>query len=141
MKIDLSQWTDSVGRSVRKLQGILNQVWSRQVQVSIKKSQPLTKAVFKYKKVDQKIRPIPSLIPRSMKAQRQFPQDPLRNLPHLPFHPQDFQPAGKITTERIASMGVDENPNLLPEEKKLLKHVIALNERSFAFDEHERGTF
>src|ERR1700753_3984796 len=129
MKIDLSQWTDSVGRSVRKLQGILSQVWSRQVLVSIKNSQPITKAVFKYKKVDKKIRPIPSLIPRNMKAQRQFPQDPLRNLPHLPFPPPNFQPAGKITTEQIAIMGVEKNTNLLPEEKKLLKHIIVLNER------------
>ena len=97
--------------------------------------------VYKYKKVDQKVRPISMITPEEMKSRRQFPNDPLQNLPQLPHHPPKFIPTKKVTEERITALGIDDHNELLPEEKKLLQHVILLNERSIAFSEDERGTF
>ena len=99
------------------------------------------KAAYKYKKVDQKVRPIPGIIPEHQKPRRQFPEDPLRNLPILPFHPPDFTPTARVTAERMESLNIHNHEELWPEERKLLQHVIRLNERSIAFDEDERGTF
>ena len=148
MKINLSQWTEAVGHSVRKWQRSLQKIWVRPIppdppppQDTTEKNDKNTKVVLKYKRVDKKIRPIPSQIPSSMKAQRRFPEDPLRNLPTLPFHPPEFQPTAKVTGERMNAIDIDSNPDLLPEEKKLLKHIIVLNERGVAFSENERGTF
>ena len=148
MKINLSQWTETVGHSVRKWQRSLQKIWVRPIppdpsppQDATEKNDKNTKVVLKYKRVDKKIRPIPSQIPSSMKAQRRFPEDPLRNLPTLPFHPPEFQPTAKVTGERMNAIDIDSNPDLLPEEKKLLKHIIVLNERGVAFSENERGTF
>ena len=41
----------------------------------------------------------------------------------------------------MTSLDIDDNNDLWPEEKKLLKHVLTTNGRSIAFDEQERGTF
>ena len=101
----------------------------------------IPKAVFKYKRVDQKVRPVCMITPESMKTHRQFPYDPLLNLPKLPHHPPTFLPSAKITTERMAGLAIEDHDELLPEERKLLQHVILLNERSIAFTEDERGTF
>ena len=95
----------------------------------------------KYKTVDRKVRPVPGVTPEDTKVTRRFPENPLKNLPTLPVNPPPFKPTLKITKERMESLGIDENEGLLPEERKLLRHIIALNERSIAFDENERGTF
>ena len=97
--------------------------------------------VYKYKRVDQKVRPISMIMPEEMKSRRHFPNDPLQNLPQLPHHPPQFIPTEKVTEERMASLAIEEHDELLPEEKKLLQHIILLNERSIAFSEDERGTF
>ena len=99
------------------------------------------KAAFKYKKVAQKVRPIAAIIPEHLKPKRQFPEDPLRNLPALPYHPPDFIPTTRITAERMEELKIHNHEELWPEERKLLQHVIRINERSIAFDENERGTF
>jgi hypothetical protein len=139
MKLDLSQWTESTVRSARELQSSYNKTWM--MFAPSEKPQHETKRVLKYKKVDKKIRPVPSRIPNEMKVQRQFPHNPLTNLPPLPFHPPEFHPTAKVTTERMSSLALDDNHDLLPEEKKLLQHILVTNERSIAFDEIERGTF
>ena len=139
MKLELSEWVDSVGQYVRMFDRCPKKIWMRPVPQS--KTHPKSKAVLKYKRVDQKIKPIPSHIPAHMKTQRRFPEDPLRNLPTLPYYSPRFRPTARMTTERMDSLNIDENSNLWPEEKKLLKHVLVTNERSIAFDEYERGTF
>ena len=153
MKIDPSKWTKDVGRSIKKMQGNPQKIWIRPIdgehtRQSSTKNDPRTirrpfktKAVLKYKKVDQKIRPVPMLIPESMKVHRKFPRDPLLNLPTMPYHPPQFKPSVRVTEERMADLGIAENIELSSEEKKLLQHVILINERSIAFDEPERGTF
>ena len=99
------------------------------------------KHVLKYKTVDKKVRPVPGITPESTKVTRRFPSDPLRNLPKLPESPKEFVPTAKFTQERMNKLGIDANHHIRPEEQKLLKHVLAINERSIAFDESERGTF
>ena len=102
---------------------------------------PPVKAGFKYKKVAKKVRPVCKLIPKDIKPQRQFPEDPLRNLPSLPFHPPPFKPTARITAERMKELAIEDHEELLPEERKLLQHVLCTNEHSIAFSEDERGTF
>ena len=99
------------------------------------------KAVLKYKKVCDKIRPVDQLIPEHLKPRRTFPEDPLLNLPFLPMKPPEFVPSLKVTAERMDALAIDQNEELSSEERKLLKHVLLLNERSIAFSEEERGTF
>jgi len=97
--------------------------------------------VYKYKKVEDKIRPVPAVMPEEFKVRRTFPNDPLSNLPVLPTHPPEFVPTLKMTQERMDKLDIDGNPDMTEEEKRLLKHVLVLNERSIAFTEKERGTF
>jgi len=96
---------------------------------------------LKYKKVKDKVRPVCRLIPEYQKTQRHIPEDPLANLPSLPFHPPEFIPSSKITAERMTSLGIEDHDELCPEERRLLQHVLLINQRSIAFDEDERGTF
>jgi len=104
-------------------------------------SPDLPKAVYKYKKVSQKVHPVRINIPEHQKPQRHFPEDPLKNLPTLPYLPPNFSPTTKITTKRMDQLDIDNHQELWPQERKLLQLVIKLNERSIAFDETERGTF
>jgi len=156
--LDLSQWTQSVQESVTKMEEKPKKMWiqakplftihNRRPKPTWRTKRPKKplkpyeiKAVLKYKKVDKKIRPIPMLIPESMKAHRKFPRDPLANLSALPSHPPKFRPSAKVTEERMADLGINNNTELSSEEKRLLQYVIKTNERSIAFDEQERGTF
>lgn len=97
--------------------------------------------VHKYKKVEDRVRPVPAIMPEDVKVHRTLPNDPLGNLPVLPFHAPEFIPTPKMTQERMNKLGVDDNRDLSEEERELLKHVLVLNERSIAFEENERGTF
>ena len=97
--------------------------------------------VHKYKKVEDRIRPIPAVMPEDVKVRCTLPEDPLKNLPTLPSYAPKYVPTEKVTQERMDKLGIDENPELMEEEKRLLKHVLVLNGRSITFEEHERGTF
>ena len=148
MKLDLSQWTEEVGHSVSRMQSG-PKVWIKPIYPlpmdptdQKRRRQPtINKAVLKYKAVDKKVRPIPMQFPEDMKVHRQLPEDPLRNLSTLPYHPSEFIPTLRVTQERMETLKIDENTDLWEEEKKLLRWVITRNERSIAFDEQERGTF
>ena len=111
MKIKLSQWTESVRHSVRKMQNDPQKIWVKSVPLlpppticSQSTSAPSpsptlmswtpdqddrmsdrVKAVLKYKKVDQKIRPIPTKIPSHMKVHRKLPEDPPQDLTSPPL--------------------------------------------------------
>ena len=101
----------------------------------------IPKATFKYKKVSLKVRPVAVQMPENLQPQRQFPEDPLLNLPILPFHPPQFIPTTKFSAERMEQLGIEKHEELWPEEWKLLQHILQLNERSIAFNECKRGTF
>jgi len=133
-------------KSLHTMQRFQGEVWKRPLPKAglvqkIKTLPQKIKAVLKYKRVDQKVRPVPSVIPYHMKTIRKYPKDPLLNLPKLPYNPPQFSPTAKITDERMSSLDLDKNRGLQSEEKKLLQHILVLNERSIAFDEQERGTF
>ena len=97
--------------------------------------------IHKYKAVDKKIRPVAAVMPEDVKVQRTFPEDPLKNLPVLPFKAPEFVPTQKLTQERMDGLGIEANSDMTEEEKRLLKYILVLNERSIAFDDPERGTF
>ena len=143
MRLDLSKWTDSVRRSVEAMEDKPERMWIQTLEPEeAHRSTPYEiKAVLKYKKVDQKVRPIPMLIPENMKVHRKFPRDPLANLAPLPHQPPEFIPSAKVTEERMGDLGIEGNTELSTEEQKLLQYIIKTNERSIAFDEQERGTF
>src|SRR5882757_1200569 len=94
-----------------------------------------------YKRVDQKVRPIPGVFPENIKVRRIIPEDPLLSLPPLPISPPDFAPTAKLTAERMDSLKIHANKFLWPEEVKLFQNVFLLNEQSLAFEQSERGTF
>jgi len=54
--------------------------------------------VFKYKKVENRIRPVPAVMPEDVKVRRTFPRDPLENLPVLPTVRANLH--GKVTLEQ-----------------------------------------
>lgn len=94
-----------------------------------------------YKRVDQKVRPVPGIFPENIKVRRIIPEDPLLSLPPLSVTPSDFVPTTKLTAERMNDLKIHADGFLWPEEVKLFKNVLALNERSLAFHQSERGTF
>ena len=94
-----------------------------------------------YKRVDQKVRPVPGVFPENIKVRRIIPEDPLLSLPPLSVTPPDFVPTAKLTTERMKDLNIEADGFLWPEEVKLFKNIFMLNERSLAFHQSERGTF
>ena len=96
---------------------------------------------YKYKKVEDRIRPVPAVMPEDVKVTRTLPDDPLKSLPALPTYAPEFTPTQRFTQERMDKLDIDSNLDLLEEERRLLKHILVLNERSIAFEENERGTF
>ena len=93
-----------------------------------------------YKRVDQKVKPVPAVFPEDARVVRKLPENPLASLKSLPYHPPRFIPTDNLTTERMKALEVNHEGFLWPEEEKLFKHIIKVNERVLAFDEEERGT-
>ena len=104
---------------------------------------PQSSKVFvgrKYKKVDVRVKPVPGVFPQEATVHRQFPNNPLDNLPPIPRQPPDFIPTAKLTEERMTSIGINTQGFLWPEEEKLFKHIILLNQDAVAFVQTDRGT-
>ena len=97
--------------------------------------------IYRYKKVEDWIQPVPATMPEDIKVQCTFPRSPLNNLPALPKHAPEFIPTEKLSSEQMEKLNIDNNPHMTEEEQHLLRHVLAINERSIAFTEDERGTF
>ncbi len=93
-----------------------------------------------YKRVDKKIHPISMQLPPDCEVIRRIPKDPLLTLPPLTSRPPEFTPTAKITQERMKELNVNATGFLWPEEEKLFKHVMKLNENGIAFEDVERGT-
>jgi hypothetical protein len=102
---------------------------------------PKVLAGRKYKKVDVRVKPVPGVFPQEATVHRQFPNNPLENLPPLPQRPPKFIPTSKLTEERMKSIGINSQGFLWPEEEKLFQHIILLNEDAMAFIQTDRGTF
>ena len=94
-----------------------------------------------YKKVDVRVKPVPGVFPQEATVYRRFPNDPLANLPLLLKNPPEFIPSEKISQERMDIINVNSKSFLWPEEEKLFKHIMLLNEDALAFVQTDRGTF
>lgn len=96
--------------------------------------------VLAYKKVANKVRPVPGILPEEFRIVRRRPPDPLKGLTKVPRVPLPIRPTGKLTQERIDELDIDPSGFLTPDEKKLVVNVIMMQEKALAWDETERGT-
>ncbi|KAJ3780346.1 hypothetical protein GGU10DRAFT_235482, partial [Lentinula aff. detonsa] len=94
-----------------------------------------------YKKIANKVLPVPTVMPEYAKTVRRFPEDPLLSLPAVSKHPPPFTPGVRLTQERMDAMGIFENKFLWPEEQLLAAHVLMNNEMALAWNEAEKGSF
>ena len=99
------------------------------------------KAALAYKKVANKVRPVPTSLPEDFRNVHRFPEDPLLMLPSLPTSPPDFVPGLHLTEERLDTLDLNGSDFLWPEELKLLQHILLLNESGLAWTEDEKGRF
>ena len=96
--------------------------------------------IFKYKKVADRIKPIPATLPEDFRIVRNEHPDPIRNLPQLPTHPPPFDPGIRFTQERKDALEIDPVGFLTPDEKNLGYWIIRQQEEAFAWDESEKGS-
>ncbi|KAG2348491.1 hypothetical protein BDR05DRAFT_874391 [Suillus weaverae] len=96
---------------------------------------------FAYKKVANKVRPVPATMPAHACIICKFPKDPLLSLPSLSPTPPAFIPGKRLTQERMDDLSVFSNKFLWPEEQKLAAQVLSNNEVALAWDETEKGQF
>ena len=94
-----------------------------------------------YKRVDRRVKPVPGVFPEDARVERRFPEDPLKTLPELSPWPPGFKEGNRLTHERLEEMHINEDGFLWPEEERLFKHILSLNEEALAFEEAHRGTF
>lgn len=98
-------------------------------------------AILAYKKVAQKVRPVPGVLPEEFRIVRRKHPDPLRTMLPVPTQPRPFVPTRKLTKERIDALGIDKNEFLWPEEQALVVNLVMNQEDALAWTEDERGAF
>ena len=77
-----------------------------------------------YKKVEKKIRPVPTTLPEEFRIVRRPHPDPLKDKPTLPIHPPEFKPGKRFTQARKDALDIDPHGFLWPEERKLAYEFI-----------------
>lgn len=97
--------------------------------------------VYAYKKVANKVRPVPATLPEEFRIVRYPHPDPLDGLPVLPTHPPPFSPTERFTQERREAMDLDPEGFLTEQEIRLCEWLIGHHPKVFAFDETEKGSF
>ena len=96
----------------------------------------------KYKPVALKTRPVIAGLPEQFRIKREIRGDPLENMPKLNPNPPEFVPTGRYTQERRDDLDkVHEGNFLWPEERKLMHNLMTKQEKAFAWDDTERGSF
>ncbi|HEV7735893.1 MAG TPA: reverse transcriptase family protein, partial [Chlamydiales bacterium] len=95
----------------------------------------------RYKKVADRVKPVPTTYPEKFKTVRRIPSDPLIGMPVLPKKPPDFVPTEKFTMVRKDEMKLNPEGFMWPEEEKLVIWIIRAHEGVFAWDASERGMF
>ena len=99
-------------------------------------------ATKKYKPVALKVKPVMGTLPDKFRIERKILGDPLAEMPKLNPRPPEFEPKGRYTQERKEAMDkVHAGDFLLPEERKLIHHLIAEQNEAFAWDDTEHGRF
>ena len=103
-------------------------------------SLPVPHLALKYKKVADRVKPVPTTLPEDYRIVRHRHPDPLADLPELPHvPPRVITPTEKFTQERIDAFPISDE--LWPDEKLIVLHMVKLHENAFAWDENERGSF
>ena len=98
--------------------------------------------VLPYKKVDQKIRPVPTTMPAHAHVHRSFPVDPLASLIPLSPTPLCIGEYGvHLMKERWEELRVKMDKSLWEEEVKLVFDLLKRKERALAWCEAEKGRF
>ena len=96
----------------------------------------------KYKPVALKVKPLYTELPSKYRIIQDIKGDPLENMPVLNPRPPDFEPTGRYTQERKDTIDtVHKGEFLWPEERKLMHHVMMEQEKAFAWEDSERGSF
>ena len=95
----------------------------------------------KYKPVAKKVKPVVASVPNEFRIERNIIGDPLANIPTLSPNPPLFTPCGHYTEERMIALQTRHGDFLLPEEMKLLHHLMSLQNEAFAWSDLERGSF
>ena len=96
----------------------------------------------KYKPVALKVRPQLALMPEEFRVERNITSDPLAEMPKLNPNPPEFIPGERYTAERKEIIDKNHNEEFLwPEERKLLHHLMLIQEKGFAWSPEEGGTF
>lgn len=93
-----------------------------------------------YKKVANKVRPVPASLPEKHRVVRYRPGDPLEGMAEVPAVAPDFIPGTRYTQERYEAANVNPSGFLWPEEVKLVHWFVREYETAFAWNELERGT-
>jgi hypothetical protein len=99
---------------------------------------PIRRALV-YKLVTKKVRTVQTAMPPEFRITRQLPDDPLASMPTLPTHPPDFVPGVRFTQERADNLDLDPANWLWPDELKLIRWLIRVHKKAFAWDASERG--
>lgn len=109
------------------------------------RDRPEVASVFagkKYKPVAQKIKPVYQELPERFRIHREIKGDPLAGMPELTPHPPEFQPSGRYTAERKEVIDKEHAGEFLwPEEKKVMHHLMMMQNEAFAWDDTEKGRF
>ena len=98
-------------------------------------------AVQAYKKVAKKVHPVPASLPEDFYIICRIPSDPLPTLPELSPHPSNFTLDTQLTQECLNVLGLNQGRFLMPEELKLLQHILKLNKLGLAWTKAEKGHF
>ena len=103
---------------------------------------PVSVLANKYKPVALKTRPVVTGLPEQFRIRRDIRGDPLEGMPELDPKPPDFRPTGRYTQERKDDIDKVHNDDFLwAEERKLMHHLMMLQNQAFAWDDTERGRF
>ena len=95
---------------------------------------------MKYKKVADRVKPVPTTLPEDYRIVRYRHPDPLKGLPVIPTNPPDvIEPSLRFTAERMAAFPISDE--LWPKERLLVLWLVKAHEETFAWDESERGSF
>ncbi|EJD00195.1 uncharacterized protein FOMMEDRAFT_63935, partial [Fomitiporia mediterranea MF3/22] len=93
-----------------------------------------------YKKVMNKVHPVPRVLPEEFCIVRQQHPNPLARMPILPTILQPFVPTGQLTEEQMQAIRELQSGFLWPEEWKLAENLLMLQSEVFVWTEEEQGT-
>ena len=95
----------------------------------------------KYKPVSKKVRLVITSVLNKFHIKHNIIGNLLEELPTLPQNPPPFVPTGRYTEECKCAFQEHHGDFLLPEEMKLLHHLMSLQNDAFTWSDLERGSF